>query len=216
MPKLRVHNLSISLDGYVAGPDQGPDHPLGVGGMDLHTWVFATDYGRDVKGAKTTTERGLDDVYAEAGDRNIGATIMGRNMFGPIRGEWPDHSWNGWWGPNPSYRHDVFVLTHYPRPTVEMEGGTIFHFIDGAPKTVLDRAFEAAGGKDVRLAGGAATVQQFIQAGLVDEIHLAVVPILLGSGERLYDGLGTLPGFECARMESSEAVNHVTLTRTAG
>ncbi|WP_067544676.1 dihydrofolate reductase family protein [Nocardia crassostreae] len=216
MPKLRVHNLSISLDGYVAGPSQGPEHPLGIGGEDLHTWLFDTDYGRYMQGEPTTGIQTLDEEYAVAGDVNIGATIMGRNMFGPIRGEWPDNSWTGWWGPNPPYHHDVFVLSHYPRPSVEMEGGTVFHFVDDTPDTVLKSAFEAAGGQDVRLGGGAATVREFLRAGLVDSLHLAVVPILLGSGARLYDDLGALPGYECSRVAASTAVTHVTFTRSAG
>ncbi|WP_067692629.1 dihydrofolate reductase family protein [Nocardia jejuensis] len=216
MPKLRVHNLSISQDGYVAGPDQSLDNPLGIGGEALHTWIFDTDYGRDMMGEQATGTGGLDEDHAIAGDVNIGATIMGRNMFGPVRGEWPDHSWTGWWGPNPPYHHDTFVLTHHPRPTVSMEGGTVFHFVDDAPESVLKRAFESAGGQDVRLGGGSSTVRQFLKAGLVDELHLAVVPILLGAGERLYDDLGTLPGYECTRVESSDRVTHVTFSRTEG
>ncbi|MFB8009276.1 dihydrofolate reductase family protein [Nocardia sp. NPDC056000] len=215
MPKLRVHNLSISLDGYVAGPDQSPDNPLGVGGEDLHTWIFDTDYGRGMSGAAVTGEDGVDQRYAVEGDVNIGATIMGRNMFGPIRGEWPDHSWTGWWGPNPPYHHDTFVLTHHPRPSVEMAGGTVFHFVNDTPEAVLKRAFDAAGGQDVRLGGGSATVRQFLRAGLVDELHLAQVPLLLGAGERLWDGLGTLPGYSCTRKESSENVTHLTFTKQA-
>ncbi|UFS96420.1 dihydrofolate reductase family protein [Nocardia huaxiensis] len=213
MPKLRAHNLSISLDGYLAGPNQGPEHPLGIGAMPLHEWIFETDFGRDMMGEPVTGAGGLDQRYAAAGEVNIGATIMGRNMFGPIRGEWPDYSWTGWWGPNPPYHHEVFVLTHYPRPSLDMEGGTVFHFVEDTPETVLKSAFEAAGGKDVRLGGGAATVRQFLRAGLVDELHLAQVPILLGAGERLYENLGALPGLECTRMESSDRVTHLTFTR---
>jgi dihydrofolate reductase len=211
MPKLRVHNLAISLDGYVAGPNQGPDHPLGEGGMRLHEWVFATPHANP----EATIEPGVDDDYLAAGDRGIGATIMGRNMFGPIRGEWPDHEWKGWWGDNPPYHHDVFVLTHHPRPSFSMDGGTTFHFVDDTPEAVLDRAFEAANGQDVRLGGGAATVREYLRAGLVDELHLAVVPILLGSGERLYDGLAGLPGYQVATVAHSPAVTHVTFTRSA-
>ncbi|MRH91050.1 dihydrofolate reductase [Nocardia sp. SYP-A9097] len=215
MPKLRVHNLSISLDGYVAGPNQGQDNPLGEGGMDLHTWVFDTDYGRRMTGAAATGKGGLDEDYAIAGDVNIGATIMGRNMFGPIRGEWPDHSWTGWWGPNPPYHHDTFVLTHYPRPSLEMEGGTVFHFVNDTPEAVLKRAFESADGKDVRLGGGASAVRQFLRTGLVDELHLAQVSILLGAGEAIYDDPATMAGYECSRLESSAKVTHLTFTRKA-
>lgn len=213
MPKLRVHNLSVSLDGYVAGPAQGPDHPLGIDGEELHTWLFDTDYGRLLLGHAPTGERGIDQDHAEAGDANIGATIMGRNMFGPARGDWQDLSWPGWWGPNPPFHHDVFVLTHYPRPDLIVEGGTVFHFTDEPLGIVLKRALVAAGGRDVRLGGGASVVRQYLLAGLVDEMHLAQVPILLDGGERLYDGLGRLPGYECSRMESSPAVTHLTFSK---
>ncbi|MGV9546142.1 dihydrofolate reductase family protein [Nocardia beijingensis] len=209
MPKLRVHNLAISLDGYVAGPNQGPDHPLGEGGTRLHEWVFATPFANP----EAMNQPGVDDEFLAAGDRGIGATIMGRNMFGPVRGAWPDHEWTGWWGDNPPYHHDVFVLTHHQRPSVEMDGGTTFHFVDETPEAVLRRAFEAANGRDVRLGGGCATVRQFLRSGLVDELHLAVVPILLGAGERLYDELGTLPGYQVASVTHSPAVTHVTFTR---
>jgi dihydrofolate reductase len=188
MPKLRVHNISMSLDGYAAGPDQSIDHPLGVGGERLHEWVFATRYGRAMLGEEGG-EKGVDDDYLVRGDEGIGATIMGRNMFGPIRGPWPDESWTGWWGETPPYGHPVFVLTHHPRPSVEMAGGTVFHFVTDGIDAALERAFEAAGGQDVRLAGGADTIQQYVRAGLVDELHVAVVPVLLGSGQRLLDGI---------------------------
>lgn len=208
MPRLRVHNLSISLDGYAAGADQGPDAPLGIDGESLHEWVFKCAFWARMIGESGGTT-GIDDRHLVKGDEGIGATIMGRNMFGPIRGEWPDHSWTGWWGPNPPYHHDVFVMTHYPRPSLAMEGGTTFHFVNEAPDAVLKRAFEAAGGKDVRLGGGTSVVRQFLLAGLVDELHLAVAPVLLGAGERLYDELGTLPGYELARVEAGEGATHV-------
>ncbi|WP_280271576.1 dihydrofolate reductase family protein [Nocardia wallacei] len=214
MPQLRAHNLSISLDGYLAGPDQGSENPLGIDGERLHEWIFATRFGREMTG-EPGGETGVDNDFGLAGEVNIGATIMGRNMFGPVRGEWPDHSWTGWWGPNPPYHHDVFVLTHHSRPSFEMAGGTTFHFVNDTPRAVLDRAFEAAGGKDVRLGGGAATVRQFLRAGLVDMLHLAVVPILLGGGERIFDDLGTLPGYECSELVSSERVTHVRFTKVA-
>ncbi|MFI9509917.1 dihydrofolate reductase family protein [Nocardia sp. NPDC052566] len=213
MPKLRVHNLSISLDGYVAGPNQSTDNPLGEGGESLHEWAFATRYTNAMFG-KEGGETGIDDDLLAAGDRGIGATIMGRNMFGPIRGEWPDLEWQGWWGDNPPYHHDTFVMTHHPRPSLPMDGGTVFHFVDDTPDQVLRRAFEAAGGDDVRLGGGASTVRQFLRAGLVDELHLAVVPILLGAGERLYDDLGTLPGYRIGSVVRSPAVTHVTFVKT--
>jgi dihydrofolate reductase len=216
MPKLRVHNFAISLDGYGAGPDQGPDNPLGVGGDRLHDWVVATRAFRRVHGGEGGTE-GLDHQFAERGDVGIGATIMGRNMFGPIRGPWGgDDPWTGWWGDDPPFHHPVFVLTHHPRPPVEMEGGTTFHFVDDGIEAALDRAFEAAGGKDVRLGGGAATIQQYLRAGLIDELHLAIVPILLRDGERFFDRLDGGPeGYECVELVSSPAVAHVRLVRTA-
>ncbi|MFQ6395053.1 dihydrofolate reductase family protein [Nocardia sp. KC 131] len=215
MPKLRVHNIAISLDGYVAGPNQGIDNPLGEGGMRLHDWAFATKYGRSMGGEDADGDTGLDNDFLMAGDVGIGATIMGRNMFGPIRGPWTDHEWNGWWGENPPYHHDTFVMTHHPRPSVSMEGGTTFHFVDEIPEKVLRLALEAADGADVRLAGGSSAVRQFLLAGLVDELHLAVVPILLGAGERLFDGLGTLPGYERTSVASSPAVTHVQFAKLA-
>lgn len=212
MPKLRIHNFAVSLDGFGAGPDQGPDAPLGTGAERLHSWVFETRYGRSMMG-QNDGELGVDNDILAAGDAGIGATIMGRNMFGPIRGDWPDHSWTGWWGDNPPYHHDTFVMTHHPRPTLSMAGGTTFHFVDDTPQAVLKRAFEAAGGGDVRLGGGAGTIRQFLAAGLVDEMHLAVVPVLLGFGERLFEDLGSLPGYRCADMVSSKAVTHVWFTK---
>lgn len=214
MPRLRVHNLAISLDGYVAGPDQSTDNPLGVGAEKLHELFFATATWHGWSGEEGGST-GVDDKHMVAGDVGIGATIMGRNMFGPVRGEWPDYSWTGWWGPNPPYHHDVFVMTHYPRPSFDMEGGTTFHFVNDTPDAVLKRAFEAADGGDVRLGGGASTVRQFLRAGLVDDLHLAVVPLLLGSGERLYDDLGTLPGYDVDRVEAGEGATHVHFTKVA-
>lgn len=211
MPKLRTHILAISLDGYLAGPNQSADNPLGEGGMRLHDWVFETAFGRNMSGEEGGTT-GVDDDLLRARDVGIGATIMGRNMFGPIRGPWGDEEWKGWWGDNPPYHHDTFVVTHHPRPSLPMEGGTTFHFTDESPEEVLRRAFKAADGDDVRLAGGASTVRQFLRAGLVDELHLAVVPILLGAGERIYDDIGALPGYECT-VTPSPAVTHVQFTR---
>ncbi|HXY93889.1 MAG TPA: dihydrofolate reductase family protein, partial [Acidimicrobiia bacterium] len=181
MPRLRVHNLAISLDGYVAGPDQDLEHPLGVGGERLHEWVFETRFGRRMQGLEGGDE-GVDDEWLERGVEGIGATIMGRNMFGPVRGPWPDDAWRGWWGDDPPYHHPVFVLTHHPRESISMRGGTTFSFVEDGIGAALDLAFEAAGGADVRLGGGAATVQQYLRAGLVDDLHLAIVPILLGEG----------------------------------
>ncbi|MGW4122781.1 dihydrofolate reductase family protein [Nocardia sp. NPDC004711] len=212
MPKLRVHNFAVSLDGFAAGPDQGPDAPLGIGGERLHDWVFRTRYGREMIG-ESGGDPGADNDLLGAGDHGIGATIMGRNMFGPIRGDWPDHSWTGWWGDNPPYHHDTFVMTHHPRPALAMRGGTTFHFVSDTPEAVLKQACEAAGGQDVRLGGGAGTIRQFLAAGLIDELHVVQVPILLGSGERLFQDLGTLPGYRLSDLMSTRAVTHLWFTR---
>ena len=186
MAKLRVHNIATSLDGYAAAPHQSADHPLGVGGERLHEFLFATRSGRAMIGAEGGTE-GLDDEFFRVGEQDVGATIMGRNMFGPIRGDWGDESWTGWWGDDPPYHHYVFVLTHHPRADLVMKGGTTFHFVTDGIEAALDRAFAAAGGRDVRVGGGAATVRAYLRAGLIDEMHIPVVPILLGGGERLLD-----------------------------
>jgi dihydrofolate reductase len=210
MPKLRVHNFSVSLDGYGAGPHQDLDNPLGVGGTRLHEWAFASRNWREMQGMDGG-ERGLDDEFIARGDAGIGATIMGRNMFGPIRGPWADHEWTGWWGDNPPYHHPVFVLTHHPRPSITMQGGTTFHFVGDDIEAVLGQAFDAAQGGDVRVGGGAATVQQYLRAGLIDEMHLAIVPVLLGSGERLFDNVENVAGgYECVEFVSSPSVAHVT------
>jgi dihydrofolate reductase len=214
MPKLRVHNFAISLDGYGAGPDQDVEQPIGVGGMRLHEWVFATRTGRQMFGGDGGDE-GLDDQFMARGTEGIGATIMGRNMFGPVRGPWADESWTGWWGDTPPFHHLVFVLTHHPRSSLVMEGGTTFHFLDAGIEAVLERAFDAAGGQDVRLGGGVATVQQYLRAGLVDEMHVAIAPVFLGSGERLFENLdGALDGYAC-EVTSSPSVAHVCFSRVA-
>jgi dihydrofolate reductase len=214
MPKLRVHNIAMSLDGYAAGPDQDVDNPLGVGGPQLHAWIFATRTGRRMLGMDGGDE-GVDDGFLAAGDRGIGATIMGRNMFSPIRGPWNDEKWTGWWGDDPPYHHPVFVLTHHARPSIPMEGGTTFHFITDGIESALERAFDAANGSDVRLGGGAATIQQYLRAGLIGEMHVAIVPVLLGGGERLFDHLDGAPGYECVEFVSSPSVSHVRLAPKA-
>jgi dihydrofolate reductase len=201
----------MSLDGYAAGPDQDRQHPLGVGGNRLHTWAFATRSQRKMMGLDGG-ETGPDDDFIARGDENIGATIMGRNMFGPIRGDWGEDDWRGWWGPEPPYHHPVFVLTHHPHEPIEMEGGTTFHFVDDVG-AALEQAFAAAGGADVRIGGGPATIQQYLRAGLVDWMHVAVVPTLLGGGERLFvDDLGSL-GYEVVEHVPSASVTHVALAR---
>lgn len=201
MPKVRVHNVTISLDGFMAGPNQRPDAPFGDGvgwGDELHSWFMSAS--EDAAAGKS----GTDVDHFVRGDRNIGATIMGRNMFGPQRGPWEDESWQGWWGDNPPYHHDVFVHTHHLRPSLEMAGGTTFHFTDEPPETVLRRAFDAADGKDVRIGGGAATIRQYLRAGLIDELHLVIAPMLIGRGERLLDDLGDgimrLPGGRAGQL----------------
>ena len=213
MPKLRVHNFSISLDGYGAGPDQGVDNPLGVGGENLHEWVFQTRGGRQMIGEDGGSE-GVDNDFFHAGFDGIGPWIMGRNMFGPIRGDWPDDEWKGWWGPNPPYHHPVFVLTHHARDPITMEGGTTFNFVTDGIESALGKAFAAAGGKDVRLGGGVSTIQQYLRAGLVDDLHVPIAPVFLGSGERLFDNLGdALDAYEVAEFVSSPSVTHVRLSK---
>lgn len=212
MPKVRVHNLAISLDGYAAGPDQSLDNPLRVGGERLHEWMFATRSGRRMMGLDGGDE-GLDEDFVAQGVAGIGTTIMGRNMFGPVRGPWGSEQWTGWWGADPPYHHPVFVLTHHPRPSLTMEGGTTFHFVDEGIAAALERAIDAAGGNDVRIGGGAATIQQYMRAGLIDEMHVVIVPILLGGGERLRDNLDSVEGYECTQFVASPAVVHVRLTR---
>jgi dihydrofolate reductase len=213
MPRLRVHCFAVSLDGYGAGPDQSRDNPLGVGGMALHEWSFATRTFRQMFGQEGGTT-GVDDDFIARGFSNIGAWIMGRNMFGPIRGPWPDDSWKGWWGDNPPYHCPVFVLTHHPRQPMAMQGGTVFHFVTDGIEAALQRATEAAGGRDIRLGGGVATIQQYLRARLVDEMHLAVSPVLLGSGERLLDRID-LPklGYRCTEHVPTSGATHVVLAK---
>jgi len=214
MPKLRVHNFAVSLDGYAAGPRQSLENPLGENGERLHEWVFSTRYGRRMIGEEGGDE-GLDNEFLERGDIGIGATIMGRNMFGPIRGPWTDDEWKGWWGDEPPYHHPVFVLTHHLRPSITMNGGTTFHFVSDGIEAALEQALAAADGNDVRIGGGASTVQQYLRAGLVDELHLAISPVLLGDGERLFDHLDGGPeGYECVELVSSPRAVHVRLART--
>jgi dihydrofolate reductase len=205
--------MSMSLDGYVAGPSQSLDNPLGEGGMALHEWAFATRTFHEMQG-KEGGSTGLDDEQAGRWNENVGAVIMGRNMFGPIRGAWPDGGWKGWWGDDPPYRSPVFVLTHHAREPVEMQGGTTFHFVTDGIEAALDRAREAAGGRDVSIGGGASTVQQYLRAGLVDQMRIHVASVLLGAGERLFDGIGgSLAAFECVELVSSPAAAHFTFRR---
>jgi dihydrofolate reductase len=213
MPKLRVHAFSISLDGYGAGPKQDRDDPLGVGGEALHEWVVATRTFRQMSGKEGGTT-GVDDDFAARGFNNIGAWIMGRNMFGPVRGPWPDDTWKGWWGDNPPYHCSVFVLTNHPRTSITMEGGTTFHFVADGIHAALKRAVEAAGDRDIRLGGGVATIQQYLRAGLIDEMHLAISPILLGSGEHLLAGIDAPKlGYQCTEHVPTANATHIVLTK---
>jgi dihydrofolate reductase len=209
--RLRVHNFTISLDGFAAGPRQDLEHPLGEGGLRLHEWIFRTRSFRELQG-QGGGETGVNDDLFRARTAGVGATIMGRNMFGPVRGPWGDSEWAGWWGEEPPFHHPVFVLTHHSRPAIEMRGGTTFHFVADGIEAALNAAVEAAGGRDVLVGGGAATIRQYLRACLIDEMHLAIVPVLIGSGERLFDDLG--PGtknYRCVERVCSPAVTHVRL-----
>jgi dihydrofolate reductase len=215
MSRLLVRNFSISLDGYAAGPDQDLDHPLGVGGTQLHEWIFATRSGRQMIGNDGGTEE-LDDEYFSKRGSGVGATIMGRNMFGPIRGPWGESEWTGWWGEDPPFRHPVFVLTHHPHTPIEMQGGTTFHFVDGGIEEAHRAAVEAAGDRDVLVGGGAATIRQYLRASLIDEMSIAIVPVLLGSGERLLGDLGpSTDNYRCVEHACSPAVTHIRIARTS-
>jgi dihydrofolate reductase len=212
--KLRVESFTISVDGFGAGPSQSLENPLGVGGTLLHGWAMATRTFQQRVFGSAEGETGLDDDFAQRGFDNFGAWILGRNMFGPVRGPWPDESWRGWWGESPVYQCPVFVLTHYPRAPLVMDGGTTFHFVTDGIAAALARACEAARGKDVRLGGGVDVIQQYLQHRLIDEMHIAISPVLLGTGERLFEGLD-LPalGYACTRHEASSRATHVILTR---
>jgi dihydrofolate reductase len=215
MSKLRVAAFSLSLDGYGAGPDQSLEYPLGKGGEALHEWVFPTRTFKRMYGDGNGTT-GVDDDFARRSFDNVGAWILGRNMFGPVRGPWPDENWKGWWGEEPPYHVPVFVLTHHARPPLEMKGGTTFHFVTGGIGEALDRARDAAGGNDVRVGGGAATIREYLEAGLMDEMHLAFSPILLGAGEPLLAGID-LPamGFSVTEHVATDLALHVVLSKAA-
>ncbi len=205
--------ITLSADGYVAGPNQSVDHPVGEGGEKLHEWAFATRSFREMHGMDGGST-GPDDMVAANSLKNVGATIMGRHMFGPDRGPWRENPWRGWWGENPPFHTPVFVLTHHPRDPLEMEGGTTFHFVTDGIDAALDRARKAAGGKDVAIGGGADVAQQYLAAGLVDEIELHIVPLLLGAGSRLFENTNGLQGaYECVRTVSSPAAIHFKYRR---
>jgi dihydrofolate reductase len=213
MPRLGVRCFAVSLDGFGAGLHQDADNPLGVGGMALHEWAFATRTFRRQHGGDGG-ETGTDDAFAARGFENVGAWILGRNMFGPVRGPWDGDAWKGWWGDTPPYHVPVFVLTNHARAPLPMKGGTTFHFVTSGIADALALAFDAADGRDVRLGGGVATIRQYLAAGLVDEMHLAIAPVLLGAGEALWAGLD-LPalGWRVAGHVAGERATHVTLER---
>jgi len=214
MPKVRVESFSISIDGFGAGPNQDLANPLGTGGRKLHEWAFTTRTFQRMFGNEGGA-MGIDDDFAARGFSNIGAWILGRNMFGPVRGPWPDENWRGWWGDDPPYHVPVFVLTHHPRKSIIMSGGTTFHFVTDGISNALLRARDAAGGRDVRVGGGVATIRQFLRDGLIDEMHLAVAPMLLGSGEHLFSGID-LPslGYQCVEHAATPNATHVVFRKT--
>jgi dihydrofolate reductase len=213
MSKLRVHCFSISLDGFGAGPDQDRSNPLGVGGEALHNWVVTTKTFRSMCGQEGGAI-GTDDDFAARGFQNIGAWVLGRNMFGPIRGPWPDETWRGWWGDNPPYHTSVFVLTHHQRKSIVMEGGTSFHFVTDGIHAAYRRASDAADGKDVRLGGGVETIRQYLRERLIDEMHVAIPPILLGSGQHLFGGLDMVAlDYECREHAATPNATHVVLAK---
>jgi dihydrofolate reductase len=212
MAKVRVAAFGVSIDGYGAGPSQSLENPLGIGGLGLHEWFFSTRTFQRMVGKEGGTT-GVDDDFAARSFRNVGAWILGRNMFGPVRGPWPDESWKGWWGENPPYHTPVFVLTHHPRAPIPMAGDTTFYFVTDGIHAALQRATEAANGKDIRIGGGVATIQQFLRARLIDELHLAFSPILLGSGERLFADIDMLKlGYRCTEHVPTPKASHVLLS----
>jgi dihydrofolate reductase len=212
--QVRVESFTISLDGYGAGPSQDIDNPLGVGGTELHGWFLPTRTFRRAHTAAEDGTTGVDDDFAARGFENVGAWILGRNMFGPIRGPWPNMDWKGWWGDEPPYHVPVFILTHHPRPPIRMDGGTTFQFVTGGIHEALTLAREAAAGTDVRIGGGPNVIRQYLRAGLIDELHFAISPVLLGSGERLFEDLDMRAlGYRCIQFVASEKATHVVLRR---
>ena len=216
MGKVRVAGFSLSIDGFGAGPEQSLEQPLGQRGKELFQWFFPTRSFRAMTGQDGGTE-GVDEDYARRSMEGFGAFILGRNMFGPIRGEWPDEAWQGWWGDNPPYHAPTFILTHHPRKSIEMEGGTVFHFVTGGIDAALRDAQAAAGGLDVKIGGGVSTVRQYLKAGAIDELHFAIAPVLLGQGEAMLAGID-LPslGYRVAARDATENATHVVLRKDAG
>lgn len=213
MSKIKVKHFSISLDGFGAGLNQSKENPLGIKGMELHQWAFATKMFQTMIGA-SGGEEGVDNDVMSKTFENVGAVIMGRNMFGPIRGNWKDDEWKGWWGENPPFHVPVFVLTHYERKLIQMEGGTTFHFITSGIKSALDEAKKVAQGKDIVIGGGVSTIRQFLQAGYIDEIEISLSPVFLGSGENLFSGIDMFSlGYTKIVRTAGEAATHFTITR---
>ena len=213
MSKVRVGGFSVSIDGFGAGPEQSLKNPLGKGGESLHEWFFHTKMFRAMTGQGGGTS-GVDDSYATRSMSNFGAFVLGRNMFGPVRGEWPDESWKGWWGENPPYHAPTFVLTHYPRDPLVMEGGTTFHFVTEGIHAALERAKKAAGERDVKIGGGVSTVRQYLEANLIDSLHYAISPVILGRGEAMFAGLDLLAlGFQVVERAATEHATHVVLEK---
>lgn len=216
MSNVRVHCFSVSLDGYGTGEGQSFDTPFGHAGHELHQWMFQTRSGGKIVGNNEGAPGVVNDMV-ERSFNGVGATILGRNMFGPQRGPWEDESWEGWWGENPPYHHPTFVMTHHHRPTLEMEGGTTFHFVEGTPREVLGMAKEAAGEQDVCVRGGVSVMRDFLRDGLVDEAHIVIVPIVLGRGENLWEGLGDIMSqYEVLESIGSQGVTHLRFVRRAG
>lgn len=214
MTRLRVSSFAVSIDGYGAGPDQDLQNPLGVGGLELMEWFFPTRTWQQHMQGHEGGETGVDDDIAAQGLAGIGAWILGRNMFGPVRGPWPDESWKGWWGEEPPYHVPVFVLTHHARPPLRMAGGTEFRFVTDGIHSALQQAREAAGGRDIRLGGGVSTIRQYLRAALIDELHLALRPVLLGRGEALLEGIDLRAlGYECVKSVAGARATHVYLRR---
>ena len=215
MSRLRVLAYGVSLDGYSAGPNQGLENPLGIGGIEMMDWMLHTRAFKSLHGNQAAGETGVDHGMVERSFENVGSWIMGRNMFGPVRGPWPDFDWRGWWGEEPPYHCPVFVLTHHARPALEMQGGTVFHFVTGGIREALMRAREAAAGRDVRIGGGAATVREYLRERLVDDLHLALGPVLLGSGESIFRDLDLRAlGYEVDKCVAGERATHMVLRRS--
>jgi dihydrofolate reductase len=213
MSRVRVAGLSVSIDGFAAGPDQSLENPLGQNGPDMFQWFFPTRYFRAMQGKDDGTT-GIDDDFGERAMQGFGAYILGRNMFGPIRGDWPDEEWKGWWGPNPPYHAPTFILTHYKRDPIEMEGGTTFHFVTDGIDSALEQARAAAGDLDVKIGGGVSTVRQYLRAGHIDELHLAMSPVVLGKGEALFAGLDLRAmGYTVREHVAGEVATHIMLAR---